>query len=63
MEFVVNAAYNDSGDVFIEVSKYDSKKMYLHFDKDGGIYNPAKCPNYDTYVPLLPKDKIVLTKQ
>ena len=37
--------------------------MTLYFNKDEGIYNPAKCPNYDTYVPLLPKDKIVLTKQ
>ena len=37
--------------------------MTLYFNKDEGIYNPAKYPNYDTYVPLLPKDKIVLTKQ
>ena len=63
MSFIKDSYCNGGGDVFIEVSKYDSKKMYLHFDKDGGLYNPAKCPNYDTYVPLLPKDKIVLTKQ
>ena len=63
MGFVVNVAYNDSGDVFIEVRKNNSNEMTQYFYKDGGIYNPAKCPNYDTYIPLLPKDKIVLTKQ
>ena len=63
MSFVYNSYCNDSGDIFIEVRKNNSNEMTLYFYKDGGLYNPAKCPNYDTYVPLLPKDKIVLTKQ
>ena len=63
MGFVANAACNDSGDVVIEVSKYDSKKMYLHFTRDEDWYDSRKCPNYSTYVPLFPKDKMILTKQ
>ncbi|WP_327983492.1 DUF6705 family protein [Bergeyella porcorum] len=63
LSFVANSYCNDSGDVFIEIDKSNPNKMYLHFDRDKGIYNPEKCPNYETYVPLLPKEKMVLIKQ
>ncbi len=63
MGFVANTECNDSGDVVIEVSKYDSKKMYLHFTRDEDWYDPRKCPNYSTYVPLFPQDKMTLVKQ
>ncbi|PKF76249.1 DUF6705 family protein [Chryseobacterium sp. PMSZPI] len=64
MSFVGNIEYcNDSGVVFIEVSKNNPNIMYLNFSRDQGAYNPEKCPNYSTYVPLLPKEKMTLMKQ
>jgi len=65
MYFVANADCNDSGDVFIEISKDNPNKMYLNFSRDNGLlFNlDAKCPDYSTYVPLLPKEKMTLTKQ
>lgn len=61
--FAHDSQCNGGGNVYIEIAKADSKKMYLYFSRDYDMYDPAKCPNYDTYVPLLPKDKMVLTKQ
>lgn len=63
MGFVANSYCNDSGDVFIELKKDNPLEMTLYFDRDTGIYDPAKCPNYNNYIPLLPKDKMTLIKQ
>ncbi|NML58640.1 DUF6705 family protein [Chryseobacterium cheonjiense] len=54
---------NDSGVVFIEISKNNPNTMYLSFDRDKEAYDPSKCPNYSEFVPLLPKDKMTLIKQ
>jgi len=62
LSFVGDSYCNDSGDVFIEINKTNPNVMYLNFVRDTGIYDPAKCLNYDTYIPLLPKEKMVLIK-
>lgn len=64
LTFVANSYCNDSGEVFIEITKANSNKMTLYFDREQSIiFKPEKCPNLATYVPLLPKDKMTLTKQ
>lgn len=63
LDFVANDACNDFGVVFIEISKNNPNIMYLNFDRDKTWYDPRKCPNFDSYVPLLPKEKMTLTKQ
>ncbi|MCA6069478.1 hypothetical protein JI747_020145 [Chryseobacterium sp. RG1] len=64
LNFSGNVEYcNDRGVVFIEVSQNNPNIMYLSFDRDKGAFDPAKCPNYSTFVPLLPKTKMTLTKQ
>ncbi len=65
MYFAANADCNDSGDVFIEVSKSNTNQMTLYFMRDNDILVniEQKCPNYSTYVPLLPQDKMILVKQ
>ncbi|KIC63052.1 DUF6705 family protein [Chryseobacterium taiwanense] len=64
MDFFGNVEYcNDSGVVFIEISQNNPNIMYLSFDRDKGAFDPVKCPNYSTFVPLLPKTKMTLTKQ
>jgi hypothetical protein len=63
LSFVANAYCNDSGDIFIEISKNNPNIMYLHFSRDQTAYNPAKCPNFTTYTTVLPMDKITLIKQ
>ena len=63
MGFVANAECNDSGDVFVEVRKNNPNEISLYFDRDKTWYDARKCPNFDTYVPLLPQDKMTLTKQ
>lgn len=63
MSFIANSYCNDSGEAFIEISKTNPNQMTLFFDRDKKSFNPAKCPNFSTYVPTLPKDKMTLTKQ
>ena len=63
MYYVGNAYCMEYGAVFLEVSKTDPKKMTLFFARDSDSYNPDKCPNFTTFVPLLPKDKMILIKQ
>lgn len=63
LHFSVKPECNDSGYVYIEIRKNNSKKMTLYFSRDTGWYDPKKCPNYSTYKVLLPEDKIELTKQ
>lgn len=61
---ITNTYCNDSGSVYIEISKTDQNKMSLFFYRNsGGLYDPTKCPNYETYVPVLPTAKIILNKQ
>ncbi|MEY8759710.1 DUF6705 family protein [Chryseobacterium tongliaoense] len=63
MSFIANSYCIDRGEVFIEISKTNPNTMFFHFSRDIGHYDPAKCPNFTTYVPVLPKEKITLTKQ
>lgn len=63
MYFAANGACNDSGNVFVEVKKLNPNEMTLYFMRDTEFIDPIKCPNYTTYVPLLPKDKMTLVKQ
>lgn len=64
MSFVGNYDCLESGDVFIETRLNNPNEMSLFYfqDKDG-LLNPAKCPNFSSFVPLLPREKMVLTKQ
>lgn len=64
MSFVGNYDCLESGNVFIETRKNNPNEMILFYSQDkDGLLNPAKCPNFSSFVPLLPQEKIVLTKQ
>ncbi|MCA6069479.1 hypothetical protein JI747_020150 [Chryseobacterium sp. RG1] len=64
MSFVGNYDCLESGDVFIEtrINNPNEMKLFYSQDKDG-LLNPAKCPNFSTFVSLLPTQKMTLTKQ
>ncbi|SHH71880.1 hypothetical protein SAMN05421866_3504 [Chryseobacterium oranimense] len=64
MHFVGNYNCLEAGDVYIETKFNNPNEMMLFYyqDKDG-ILDPAKCPNFSTFVPLLPTDKMTLIKQ
>jgi len=64
MHFVGNYDCLESGNVFIETRISNPNEMTLFYSQDkDGILDPAKCPNFSTFVPLLPTDKITLIKQ
>ena len=64
MHFVGNYSCMESGDVFIATMPNNPNEMKLFYSQDSdGILNPAKCPNYQTFIPLLPMEKMTLTKQ
>jgi len=64
MHFVGNYDCLESGNVFIETRINNPNEMTLFYSQDkDGLLNPAKCPNFSTFVPLLPTDKITLIKQ
>ncbi|MDQ0591643.1 hypothetical protein QFZ37_000012 [Chryseobacterium ginsenosidimutans] len=64
MHFVGNYDCLESGDVFIETRIVNPNEMTLYYSQDkDGFLNPAKCPNFSTYIPLLPTQKMTLTKQ
>ncbi|KFF23025.1 DUF6705 family protein [Chryseobacterium sp. JM1] len=64
LDFIANIYCNDSGAIFIEVSKNNPNQMYMLFDRDQKTYNPDKCPNFTTYVTVIPRNnKITLTRQ
>lgn len=65
LNFINNTSCNDEGVVFIEITKSSPNKMTLFFSRDREILFNIKenCPNYETYVPLLPSEKMILTKQ
>lgn len=64
MSFVGNYYCLESGDVFIETRLNNPSQMTLFYSQDkDGLLNPAKCPNFSSFVPLLPQEKMVLTKQ
>ncbi|MCW1964511.1 DUF6705 family protein [Chryseobacterium viscerum] len=64
MHFVGNYDCLESGNVFIETRLNNLNEMSLYYSQDkDGILNPAKCPNFSSFVPLLPQEKMVLTKQ
>lgn len=62
LDFVANSYCNDFGVVFIEVRNNNTNEMTLYFDRDKTWYDPRKCPDFDNYVPLLPQEKMILTK-
>lgn len=63
--FIANIHCNDSGDIFIEVSPSNPNPMTLYFVRDIDILVDIekKCPNYSSYVPLMPSKKMILVKQ
>ncbi|PTT75995.1 MULTISPECIES: DUF6705 family protein [unclassified Chryseobacterium] len=64
MHFVGNYDCLESGDVFIETRLNNPNEMTLvYFQDKDGLLNPAKCPNFNSFVPLLPSQKMTLTKQ
>jgi hypothetical protein len=64
MSFVGNYDCLESGDVFIETKINNPNEMTLFYSQDkDGLLNPAKCPNFSTFVSLLPTQKMTLTKQ
>lgn len=64
MHFVGNYYCLESGNVFIETRLNNINQMTLYYSQDkDGLLNPSKCPNFSSFVPLLPQEKMVLTKQ
>ncbi|MCT2564274.1 DUF6705 family protein [Chryseobacterium herbae] len=65
MSFVGNYKCLESGSVFIETRLNNPNEMKLFYsqDKDGLITSSSQCPNFDTFVPLLPIEVMILTKQ
>jgi hypothetical protein len=64
MKFVGNYNCLESGNVFIEITTNNPNEMTLFYSQDkDGLLNPAKCPNFSTFVPLLPESKMTLIKQ
>lgn len=64
MHFVGNYDCLESGNVFIETRLNNPNEMTLYYSQDkDGLLNPAKCPNFSSFVPLLPQEKMILTKQ
>ncbi|MCA6069477.1 hypothetical protein JI747_020140 [Chryseobacterium sp. RG1] len=64
MNFVGNYDCLESGDVFIETKISNLNEMTLFYSQDkDGLLNPAKCPNFSTFVSLLPTQKMTLIKQ
>ena len=65
MIFFGNDDCNEMGSVFIDILKNptDDSKMKLFYHSTTEWVDPAKCPNYNTFVPLLPTDWMTLTKQ
>ncbi|MCU7615203.1 hypothetical protein N0B16_12210 [Chryseobacterium sp. GMJ5] len=64
MHFVGNYDCLESGNVSVEIKPNNPNEMLLSYYQDrDGLLNPAKCPNYSTFVPLLPIQKMTLVKQ
>lgn len=64
MHFVGNYDCLESGNVFIETKINNPNEMTLvYFQDKDGLLNPAKCPNFSSFVPLLPGQKMTLIKQ
>lgn len=64
MTFVGNYYCLESGNVFIETRLNNINQMTLYYSQDkDGLLNPAKCPNFSSFIPVLPQDKMILTKQ
>ena len=64
MHFIGNYDCLESGNVFIETGINNPNEMTLFYLQDpDGLLNIAKCPNFSTFVPLLPPNKMTLIKQ
>lgn len=64
MYFVGNYSCLEAGDVFIETRINNPNEMTLvYFQDKDGLLNPAKCPNFSSFTPLLPGQKMTLIKQ
>lgn len=64
MAFIGNYDCTESGKVIIEKKFNSSNEITLfYFDDTDVTLNPVKCPNYSTFVPLLPMQKMTLVKQ
>ncbi|MFC4384378.1 DUF6705 family protein [Chryseobacterium bernardetii] len=64
LSFVGNYSCLESGAVFIETKLNNPNEMTLFYSQDkDGLLNPEKCPNFSTFVSLLPHNKMILTKQ
>ncbi len=65
MTFMGSSDCSELGSVFIDILKNptDGSKMKLFYHSTAERIDPAKCPNYNTFVPLLPTDWMTLIKQ
>lgn len=64
MTFVGNYDCLESGNVFIETKLNNPNQMTLvYFQDKDGLLNPTKCPDFNSFVPLLPSQKMTLIKQ
>lgn len=64
MHFIGNYDCLESGNVFLETRLNNSNELTLFYSQDkDGLLNPAKCPNFSSFVPLLPTQKMNLIKQ
>lgn len=63
MNFTSNSYCMDYGTVFLELSKTNFNQMNFYFHRSNETYDPAKCPNFETYKTILPPQEITLTKQ
>lgn len=52
----------DDGEVYLSISSNDLTTMKLNFLRTQEWRSPSDCPNFSTYVPILPKT-VLLTKQ
>ncbi len=52
----------DSGEVYLSLDNAMLTNMNLNFYRTQDIYIEGSCPNFDTYIPILPKN-IQLVKQ
>ncbi len=64
MHFVGNYNCLESGSVFIYTKNGNPNEMVLFYSQDSDMFLvPSKCPNYSSFTPLLPSEKMTLVKQ
>lgn len=65
MHFGGNFDCGETGNVFMDIlpNPSDGSKLRFFYTSNAEGHDPVKCPNYSSFVPLLPLDWTTLTKQ